>query len=179
AVGKSLSTTSGSWNTTASFAYQWQRCAASGSDCVPIAGAVSASYSLVAADAGHVLRSVVTATNVAGTASAASAVSGEIVALPRATKAPRISGKAKVGHRLSARRGTWSWAPVTYGYQWLRCSAHGGRCAPIKKATHATYRVARKDAGHRLRLRVTATNAAGAHSASSRPTRLVPGSRHS
>jgi hypothetical protein len=178
AVGQRLSTTSGSWNTSVSFAYQWQRCAASGSGCVAIPGATSASYSIVAADAGLVLKSVVTATNVAGTASAASAATHTIVDLPKATTAPRISGKASVGRRLSAQQGTWSWTPVTYGYQWLRCSAGGGRCVPIKTAARPTYRVAKKDARHRLRLRITATNMAGATSAASRPTARVRAASH-
>ena len=178
-VGRSLATTSGSWNTAASFAYQWLRCAANGTGCAAIPAATAGTYPLVAADAGHRLEAVVSATNAAGTGSATSAATAVIVAVPAATAAPRIAGKAGVHKRLSARHGTWTWSPTGYRYQWLRCSAHGGRCAPIKKATHATYRVARKDAGHRLRLRVTATNAAGAHSASSRPTRLVRGSRRS
>jgi hypothetical protein len=172
-VGQHLSTTDGSWNTSATFAYQWQRCAADGSACVPIAGATAATYALVAADAGHVLKAVVAAANVAGTTSATSAGSHKVVAVPRLTRAPRISGKAKVRRRLAAGHGTWTWTPTKYSYQWLRCSASGSRCVAIKKATRATYRLAKKDAGHRLRLRVTATNAAGARSAVSRATRRV------
>jgi hypothetical protein len=174
AVGKRLATTAGSWNSPVSLAYQWQRCAASGSGCAPIAGATSATYSLAAADAGHVLKSVVTATNVAGTGSAASAATRQVVAVPQPTRAPRIAGTATQGHRLLARHGTWSWTPVSYGYQWLRCAAGGRRCIAIRKATHPTYRVTKKDAGHRLRLRVTATNAAGGKTATSRPTARVP-----
>jgi hypothetical protein len=172
-VGKRLSTTDGSWNTSATFAYQWQRCAAGGGGCVPIAGATAITYSLVAGDAGHTLKAIVTATNVAGTASSTSAASHKVVAVPKSTSAPRISGKATVGHRLSAVRGKWTWTPTKFRYQWLRCSASGGRCVAIKKASRATYRVAKKDARHRLRLRVTATNAAGGRSANSRPTARV------
>jgi hypothetical protein len=172
-VGKRLSTTSGSWNTTATFAYQWQRCAANGSGCVPIAGAGGATYALVGADAGHVLKAVVTATNVAGTGSATSGASQKVVAIPRSTKPPRIAGKAVVGHRLRAGHGMWAWTPVTYRYRWLRCSARGGRCVAIKRATRATYRLARVDAGHRLRLRVAATNIAGTRLALSGATARV------
>jgi hypothetical protein len=172
-VGKHLSTTDGSWNTSATFAYQWQRCAAGGGSCLPIAGATAATYALVGADAGHTLEAIVTATNVAGTASSTSAASHNVVAVPRSRSAPRISGKAAVGHRLAAGRGKWTWTPTKFRYQWLRCSASGGRCVAIKKASRATYRVAKKDAGHRLRLRVTATNAAGGRSAGSRATARV------
>ncbi len=171
-VGKHLSTTDGSWNTSATFAYQWQRCAAGGS-CIPISGATAATYALVGADAGHTLKAIVTATNVAGTASSTSAASHEVVAVPRSRSAPRISGKTSVGHRLAAGRGKWTWTPTKFRYQWLRCSASGSRCVAIKKASRATYRLAKKDAGHRLRLRVTATNAAGGRSATSRSTARV------
>jgi hypothetical protein len=172
-VGKHFSTTNGSWNTTATFTYQWQRCAADGGSCAPIAGATSAVHALVSVDAGHVLKAIVTATNVAGTASATSAGSHEVVAVPKSTSAPRISGKAAVGHRLRAGHGKWTWTPTTFGYQWLRCSASGGRCMAIKKAMRATYKVVRNDAGHRLRLRVTATNAAGSRTATSSSSALT------
>jgi hypothetical protein len=172
-VGEHLSTTNGSWNTSATFAYQWQRCAAGGSGCVPIAGATAATYALVGADAGHSLKASVTATNVAGAGSSTSAASHMIVARPGSASAPRISGKAKVGHRLAAGKGKWTWTPTSFHYRWLRCSASGRRCVAIKQATRATYRLAKRDAGHRLRLRVTATNAAGTRSASSRATARV------
>jgi hypothetical protein len=178
AVGKTLSTTTGIWNTSVSVGYQWLRCAANGTGCAAIPAAAASSYPLVAADAGHRLEAVVTATNAAGTGSASSAVTAVIVAVPAATGAPRIAGKVRVGKRLSGNHGNWAWSPTTYRYQWLRCSGRGGKCVAIKKATHTTYRVAKRDAGHRLRLRVTATNGAGARSATSRPTARVPALRH-
>jgi hypothetical protein len=65
-VGSVLSTTDGTWTGTPSpsFAYKWQR------DGVDIGGATSSSYTSVAADAGHAVRPVVTATNAGGSASA-------------------------------------------------------------------------------------------------------------
>jgi hypothetical protein len=100
-----------------------------------------------------------------------------IVSRPHAKKAPHISGKARVGRRLSAVRGTWSGPPKSYRYQWLRCNARGGSCARIRHATHSTYRLTRTDAAHRLRVRVTATNAAGSRLAASRATARVPKTR--
>jgi hypothetical protein len=173
AVGKSLSTTSGNWDTSASFAYQWQLCAGDGSGCTAIPGATASTYPLVAADLGHRLKAVVSATNAAGTASSTSAASLKVVAVPALTGAPRISGKAKVGKRLSASHGSWSGSPAAYHVQWLRCSRSGGSCGPIKKATHGAYRLTRRDAGHRLRVRVTAVNVAGQKTATSRPSGLV------
>jgi len=173
AVGKTFSTTNGTWNVAAAFKYQWQRCTAGGTGCSAISGATMSTYLAVAADAGHSLKAVVSATNAAGTASFSSAATPEVVALPAATGAPRISGKAKVGHRLSATRGNWTWSPTAYHFQWLRCSRSGSKCAPIQRATRANYKLGKKDAGHRLLVSVTAVNAAGSHTASSRTTKTV------
>jgi len=44
------------------YSYAWQRCNGNGRVCVPIPGATSASYAVAAADIGHALAAVVTAT---------------------------------------------------------------------------------------------------------------------
>jgi hypothetical protein len=173
AVGRSFSTTTGQWNTQLSFTYQWMRCAADGSGCAAIPAATASTYPLIGDDAGHRLEAVVSGTNAAGTTSASSALTAVIVAVPRAKSPPRILGRAKVGGRLKGLVGTWSGPPQTYEYAWLRCSAHGARCAPIKSAARATYRLRKRDAGHRLRLRVTAVNVAGRKAATSRPGKMV------
>jgi hypothetical protein len=174
AVGKTLTSTPGSWNGSATeFAYQWQRCAPSGRSCLDIPGATGATYTLTAADRAKTVRSTVSAQNVNGQ-SRYVASTGKLVAVtPAAVSAPRISGRATVGGRLAATRGGWRGAPTAFRYQWLRCSGSGGGCVPIRSATHAAYLVSPRDSGHRLRLRVTAANAAGARTASSRPTARV------
>jgi hypothetical protein len=96
-----------------------------------------------------------------------------VVDVPRSTDLPRISGKRKVGRRLSVSSGSWTWSPLAYRYQWLRCNAHGRSCRPIPGATHSTYRLRRRDAGHRLRARITATNAAGSGAVTSRAGKTV------
>ncbi|MFT4049651.1 MAG: hypothetical protein QM648_07405 [Solirubrobacterales bacterium] len=68
-VGKPLTTTNGSWDTLhdplpLTFEYVWQRCSdAAATDCSPISGGAAASYTLVEADRGAYIRSVVTAGN--------------------------------------------------------------------------------------------------------------------
>jgi hypothetical protein len=173
AVGRSFSTTNGTWSSAVSFTYQWLRCAADGSGCAAIPAATANTYPLVGDDAGHVLKAVVSATNAAGITSATSAASAPVVAAPKVTRAPRIAGKAKVGKRLTGSHGRWSGLPTSYKYTWLRCTAHGSRCAPIKRATGATYRLTRHDGGHRLRLRVAALNAAGSQTETSAATKRV------
>ena len=180
-LGKSISTTDGSWaHAPSGFGYQWQRCKASGTGCTAISGATAATYLLTSADVDHVVRSTVSAHNVVGVASpVASDTSGVVgtvseVAVPKSKKAPRISGRARVGRRLIAVKGSWSGPPKSFRYQWLRCNGHGGSCRKIAHAIHSTYRLTKTDAGHRLRVRVSAVNAAGAGAASSKPTARVP-----
>lgn len=174
AVGKSLSATRGSWNwNPTGYGYQWQRCSAAGHSCTTISGATNASYLVAAADAGQRLVVIVSATNLAGTGTSTSGLTATVVARPSVRHAPSIGGKAKVGRRLSARRGAWSGPPAQYRYHWLRCSRTGRACRTIPAAIHSTYHLSRRDAGHRLRLRVTAINAAGTATATSAATRLV------
>ena len=141
--------------------YQWQRCSSNGTSCVDITGATATTYTLTTADGGHVVRSTVRAANVNGVSppTASAAPPRWSTSRPHET-APRISGRARVGKKLSGSHGSWTYAP-TYAYHWLRCNAHGGSCSTIHHATHASYKLTRRDARHRLRLRVTVTNAAG------------------
>jgi hypothetical protein len=168
-VGQTLSTSAGSWAAggAAPFSYQWQRCSASAKSCVDIPGATATTYKLTSADGGHVVRSTVSATNVNGLSpAAASAGTTAVVDVPAATKAPHISGRTRVGKKLSGSHGSWTYS-ATYRYQWLRCKAHGRSCSSIRRATHPTYKLTKHEAGNRLRLRVTATNAAGSMVATS------------
>ena len=65
--GQTLTTTNGSWsNLPTSYAYAWQDCDTAGNSCTTISGATTSSYTLTAADAGHTIRSVVTASNLLG-----------------------------------------------------------------------------------------------------------------
>jgi hypothetical protein len=78
-VGQTLTAGTGSWaGSPTSFGYQWQRCNASGIGCVDVAGAIATTYVLGTADAGSTIRVVVTATNAAGRASAASAATAVV-----------------------------------------------------------------------------------------------------
>jgi hypothetical protein len=167
AVGKRLSATSGAWNTPARFAYQWLRCGADGGHCAAISGAKTATHIAVSADLGRRLEARVSATNAVGTAQALSGLSAVIVAVPHIRKAPHISGRARVGGMLSTSHGSWTGPPKSYRYQWLRCNAQGASCVHIQHATHSAYRVTQHDVGHRLRIRVTALNAAGSRFATS------------
>lgn len=174
-VKHTLTTTDGTWSgEPTGYSVQWQRCSAAGTSCANISGATAAKYRLTAADTGHTVRSVVTAHNVNGASRAAeSDFTATVVGAPAAVRPPRISGRAKVGKRLTAARGTWSGKPQTYRFQWLRCNVGGGSCRAIGRATKPTYRLTKKDAAHRLRVRVTAGNAGGKKAALSHATARI------
>ena len=73
--GQALSGTRGTWATTTdtTYANAWQRCAADGTGCAPIAAATGTSYKLTNDDIGKTIKLAVTATNPDGTATATSA----------------------------------------------------------------------------------------------------------
>ncbi len=168
-VNATLTTSAGSWaGGTTPFSYQWQRCSSTGTGCVDIAGATTTTYTLTIADGGHVVRSAVSASNVNGASQPApSAGTALVVDVPAATKPPHVSGRARVGKKLTGSTGSWTFSPTGYRYQWLRCNAHGGSCSSIGHATHAKYKLTKRDSGHRLRVGVTASNAAGSKAATS------------
>jgi hypothetical protein len=97
-------------------------------------------------------------------------------AAPVNTKPPLLSGFAEVGNTIHTTTGTWTGdTPITYSYQWLRCDGAGNACVNIAEAKQATYKVASNDAGHTLRVKVTAKNNAGKASAISEHSATVTG----
>ena len=73
-VSSTLTANKGTWTGSQpiSYAYQWQRCDTSGSNCTDISGATGMSYNVVPGDVGHTLRVTETAHNSKGTNSASS-----------------------------------------------------------------------------------------------------------
>lgn len=87
---------------------------------------------------------------------------------------PAISGATQEGSSLSGSTGTWSGTtPITYTYQWQRCTAAGASCVAISGATATTYRAASGDVGNTLKLAVTARNSAGSTAATSTASSVV------
>src|SRR5437763_1407563 len=117
---------------------------------------------------------------VARTAAAAMVVVAALVlvgvasaAAPVNTAPPTSSGTTTVGQTLTASNGTWSNSPTGFAYQWLRCNGGGNNCAEVANGTQKTYTLVGADAGHTMRVRVTATNADGSTSAQSAQTAVV------
>jgi RHS repeat-associated protein len=87
---------------------------------------------------------------------------------------PSISGVVQKGQTLFAGPGIWEGAPsFTYTYQWQRCNAFGESCLNVSGATNPTYMLSGGDAGHAMRVMVTATNVAGSASSTSEATVVV------
>jgi sugar lactone lactonase YvrE len=163
--GEPLSATDGTWSGAPQrYAYQWQRCDASGEECTDEEGARSQTYTPNSADVGDTVRVLVTAVNAGGSASQLSQptpVVSPATSLSN-TAPPAISGSPQDGQALSASTGAWSGSPPSsYAYQWQSCNAGGEECAPIEGANEAEYRLGEGDIGTTLRVVVTAVNAAG------------------
>ena len=87
---------------------------------------------------------------------------------PVNTVPPTISGTAKVGELLRSDKGTWTGTGIGYRYQWFR----DGRW--IRDADTRNHRLTAADLGHRMTVRVFATDGSGATSkADSAPTGAV------
>jgi hypothetical protein len=122
-VGETLTVTPGVWSGPAPIAisYQWQRC---WSGCSDTPGATGATYALGAGDLGFVVGVVVTASN-AGGSTTAFGWAGLIEALaPSAASSPTVDDIPRAGDTAFAERGSWAGTqPLTYAYQWQRCSS--------------------------------------------------------
>ncbi len=169
----------GSWSGTEpiEYEYQWQLCNALGKACEEIKGATGASLPLGVGDIGKTLAVVVTATNVAGSTSATSSVTGLIEGiLPKNTTLPSISGVLQEGQLLSVTPGGWSGSePLEYEYQWQLCNALGKACEEIKGATGTSLKLEPSEIGKTLDVLVTANNVAGSSTATTSVTGLIAG----
>jgi hypothetical protein len=95
-----------------------------------------------------------------------------VPAPPANISLPTISGIAKVGRKLTESHGTWSNTPK-FTYKWLRCSSTGTLCKGISMATGTSYVLVAADKGHKIEVRVTATNVMGSATKLSAPTAIV------
>ena len=173
-AGQTLSAGIGTWTgSPTSYSYQWQDCTSVGSGCAKISNATSATYVLSSGAVGLYVRVVVTATNSAGSASAASVPTSYVAGVPPAnSRAPAISSAPPPhqGVAVSASYGTWTGVPApTFTYQWQHCaSVDAGTCSDVPDSGGAStglgtsYTPVAGDVGLFLRLGVTATNSTGA-----------------
>lgn len=171
-VGQTLTTTDGTWTgtPTPTYAYKWQVSDNGTSGWSDISGATSSTFTLTSSQSGKYVRSQVTATNVAGSATASSSATTQIVENP-AVSTPTISGTAKVGQVLTASASATAGFPSpSLSYQWQVADTSGGSYSNISGATSSTFTITSSEAGKYLRSSVTATNSEGAVIATSAAT---------
>jgi hypothetical protein len=106
-VGQQLTATTGEWsgNPTA-FAFQWQRCDATGTACLDVSGATGRTYGVRTVDLGSRLRVEVTARNASGSATATSVQTGIVApTTPITNRRPSLSilGVRFTGARIYVR----------------------------------------------------------------------------
>ncbi len=94
-------------------------------------------------------------------------------ATPSNTVQPTISGTPIEGKTLRATAGTWANTPTSFVYHWQRCSAAGASCVTVLTSSSNTYRLKTPDVDHTIRVAVTASNATGRSSATSKQTPVV------
>jgi hypothetical protein len=176
-TGQTLAGSTGTWSGTAplSLSSQWQRCDGAGDSCASVAGATGSEYALSEADVGYTIRLSVTATNVAGSATAVSPVTAVVQVPPASTRSPELSASAyETGRKVRSTPGSWTGStPLAFAYQWLLCDRRGADCGAIAGATTATYELDEADAGHTVRAVVAASNGAGQSAALSAPSAVV------
>jgi hypothetical protein len=97
---------------------------------------------------------------------------------PTYTAPPTITGEAEDMQTLTVANGTWNGTqPVTFTYQWLRCSKANNGCKPIDGASTDTYTATPADVATRLTAVVTAKNAGGQFVATAPLTPKIAGAK--
>lgn len=147
-VGSTLTANPGTWDSGVTLSYQWKK-----NGGVYISGATAKTYVLKSSDAGATLTVSVTGTkpgySPATKTSATTAVVTDTSVITGTT--PTITGTPTVGQKLTAVPGTWTPAPVTLAYQWLRNGS------AISGATASTYTLVAADLGGTISVKVTGT----------------------
>lgn len=146
-VGGVLTASTGTWSETpTSYAYQWY---AGGT---AVAGATSSHFAVPASLLGKTVTVTVTARRTGapdarGTSAAVTIAQG---AAPKSVVAPRITGTARVGAKLTAGAGAWLPAPTSYTYRWY---ANG---TAISGATTSSLTLTTAQRGKKITVKVTA-----------------------
>jgi len=150
-VGSTLTAAPSVWVPAATtVTYQWLRGGA------PIAGATTARYTPVAADAGTRISVRVTGARTGYTTATVVSTAVTVATGVLTPAVPKIKGKAKAGKKLTVKVGRWS-PKASLSYRWFAGNkvVKGGTKATLK----LTKKLAKKLKGKKLTVRVTGTAA--------------------
>jgi hypothetical protein len=145
------------------FDFSWQLCDAKGENCEALEGETEQTLLLPDEAEGGRIRGTVSALNRGGEGTAHTAVSAPVgpMITPANEIRPSLTDPEET-KPLEARVGEWSGGrPMSFTYQWFICDGVGGECAEIPGATKVEYTPTSEDVDGRLKVKVTATNAAG------------------
>ena len=159
-AGQTLTVGPSTWfgDVPVTLSYQWDRCDRAGTACDPIPGATSVTYVASALDVAHALVVEVTATDTTGPTTISTPASAP-VGVPANSTLPLITGTLMDTRTLHASPGTWAGTdPMTFTYQWQRCTLSGNTCDPITGAVADSYRLDTADVDGTIRVEVTAHN---------------------
>lgn len=178
ALGETLNCSTGTWGGTPppSFTYQWIRDVGASE---VVLEPTTSTYKVQAEDEGHSLTCRVTASNVAGSASALTSTVRVPGTKPEERTPPQVLGIEPVafGEGLTCSPGTWNGAPApTFAYLWVRDRGLPDQ-AVIGPTSASTYTVQLGDELHSLSCTVIATNSVGSSEASSTNSVRVRGSK--
>jgi virginiamycin B lyase len=140
-VGQSLTSTSGSWlHEPSAIHYQWQVCDRAGGECHDIPGQTGSTHMLTTAEVGDTIRVLVTASNIAGAVSVASAVSSEILApqrVPATAPTPVLPSTAKIYYDRHTRFVVIEGIMVSLAPRagWIDVLCHGRSCPFSRQRT--------------------------------------------
>ncbi|MEU5398290.1 cell surface protein [Streptomyces sp. NPDC005963] len=146
-VGVKLTAQPGTWTPVpTSYGYQWK---ADGKD---VPKATGSTFTVPASLLGKKVSVTVTARRTGHPSGTATSTTTTVArgSAPKATQSPTVSGTARVGKRLTAKPGTWTPVPTSYGYQWY---ANG---SAISGATRSTLDLTSAQAGKKITVKVTA-----------------------
>ena len=120
--GQTLTAAPGTWSGTApiTYTYQWAACNATGTVCVAVPGETTSTYVVTSADGGSALRVIVTASNLAGSATALSAVTAVVPKPPAPCLVPRLEGKTLTKARSLLHRAHCTLGAVSHAHSKLR-----------------------------------------------------------
>ena len=161
-VGSAVtSTVSVSGATPITLSYQWQIAATSAGPFSNIALATASSYTPVSADQSRVLRVVVGASNVGGSAIAVTSAASTAIQIAPAITAVTISssGAFAVNSILTANATATGFPIPTYTYQWQSATSLNGTYTNIANATARTYTLPTNMRTRFIRVQVRAVNA--------------------
>jgi len=178
---QTLRLTAGVWANSTTQNEIWNDCNSAGHDCTPIPGQTVAgfgdSYVITAADVGHTIVVVETATGPGGSTTVDSAPTAVVIPpAPVNLTPPALFGAAQQGQTITLTYGTWAYGRNQTG-TWFDCSTAGNHCTPIAGPTGAhvgqSYVITAADVGHTIVVVETATGPGGSTTVDSAPTAVV------